>query len=163
MLVFMPRTWPLRNDGVAPGSDAEWLPRNCPKCGAWAVVGHGRRWRSAHDGQHGLIQVRRALCRRCGGAITVLPAWALPGTHYSLAARAQAVQRYIESQASLETCAPDTQTGRMADPHTLRRWFRRRLVSWWYCGMQPLLLLPTILAWDCFAVLPILVPEVRAP
>src|SRR5579862_9865790 len=162
MIVVIPRTWPLCNDGVAPTGNPDWLPRNCPQCGAWAVVGHGRRLRQAHDGQHDWIQVRRALCRRCGITITVLPAWALPGTHYTLAARAQAAHSYAEPHSTLEKCAPDTQAGiRVADPGTLRRWFQRRLVSWWNCWSQALLLVPTILAWDWAAAFRILTPEAR--
>ncbi len=164
MIVVIPRTWPLRKDGVALDGDPEWLPRNCPRCHAWAVVGHGRRRRLAHDGQHAWIVVRRAHCRCCDLTMTILPAWASPCTHYSLSARAQAVERCFERRLPLEQCAPDTLAGtRVADPSTLRRWIQRRLVSRWCCSLHAMLLLPTIVAWDCWAAFRILFPEAQSP
>lgn len=163
MIVVIPRTWPLRNDGSTQDADLEWLPRICPACWFAAVVGHGRRQRQAYDARHSFILVRRGLCQQCHTTLTVLPAWALPKTHYSLAARAQAVERYVEGQMPLEQCAPDTpEMSRIADPATLRRWFLRRLTSWWTCLERAFLLVPTILAWDLAAVLRILIPEAKA-
>lgn len=107
--------------------------------------------------------MRRGRCQHCRKTLTVLPAWALPKTHYSLAARAQAVERYVPEQMPLEQCAPDTPgMTRVADAATLRRWFLRRLTSWWSCLERAFLLLPTILAWDLAAALRILIPEARA-
>jgi hypothetical protein len=62
--------------------------------------------------------------------MSVLAAWAMPYTHYTLTARAEAVQRYVTEAIPLEQAAPVVQGGdRVADPGTLRRWFRRRLQS----------------------------------
>ncbi len=125
------------------------------------VIGHGRRHKQAHDAQHSSIRVRRGRCKRCGTTITVLPAWSLPYTHYSLEARREAADRYIES-ASLEQAAPPVQNpNRVADAATFRRWFQRRLTSWWNCLSNAFLLVPTILAWDWTAAVRILVPEVK--
>ena len=160
MIVVIPRTWPLRNDGSAQDADLEWLPRLCPACLRSAVVGHGRRQRQAYDARHSFIRVRRGLCQQCHTTLTILPAWALPKTHYSLAARAQAFERYVEGQMPQEQCAPDTpEMLRIADPATLRRWFLRRLTSWWTCLERAFLLVPTILAWDLAAALRILIAE----
>lgn len=107
--------------------------------------------------------MRRGLCRQCHTTLTVLRAWALPKTHYSLAARAQAVERCGEGQMPLEQCAPDTpEMSRVADPATLRRWVARRLTSWWSCLEKTFWSVPTILAWDLAATLRILIPEARA-
>ena len=79
VIVFIPRT----GDGCKPGEyDAEWLPRQCPVCGQVAIIGHGRRRRQAHDGLHDWILLRR-MCKVCGGTLTVLPAWCVPGAAYS--------------------------------------------------------------------------------
>ena len=128
------------------------------------MVGHGWRNRQAHDRQHSLIRVRRARCLRCGITITVLPAWAVPWAPYSLAARAQAVQHYVAEQMPLELCAPDTaEDARLTHPSTLRRWFQRRLASWWICLVQAPVLVPTIFAWDGVATARMLMLEATPP
>ncbi len=159
MFSFIPRTWPLRNDGVAEAGDPEWIPRTCPRCGVGRVIGHGRRWRQAHDAQHSVLRIRRGKCKQCRVTITVLPAWALPWTHYSLAARQQVLQRRLEQQMPLEQCSPDTKAGLVADPASLRRWLQRRLVSRWKWIQTGIFGLPTILAWDWWAAARMLIPE----
>jgi len=159
MFSVIPQTWPLRKDGVAQDVDPEWLPRRCPACGTGAVIGHGRRWRQAHDRQHDTIRIRRGRCKQCRITITVLPAWLLPGTQYGLAARHEAVRRYVNEQQSLERSAPDTHSARIADASTVGRWIRRRLGSWWTCLRQAIFLTPTIFAWDWPAAGRILIPE----
>jgi len=89
-----------------------------------AVIGHGRRRKQAHDAHHVCIRIRRGLCRQCHVTITVLPAWSLPYTHYSLATRAEAFKRGVEGRIPIEQAAPPVQDAdRVADPSTLRRWF----------------------------------------
>ena len=161
MIVVIPRTWPLGKDGVAAAANSEWLPRVCPACQIGEVIGHGRRRRQAHDAEHSHILVRRGRCKGCFVTITVLPAWALPWTHYSLAARACAVQRCVEQQMTLERSAPDTQAARIADPATIRRWFQRRLASHWLCLSKLAWLAHTILAWDFPAAARMLIPEAQ--
>lgn len=117
------------------------------------MVGHGRRNKPAHDQQHTFIRIRRAICNSCSQTITVLPAWSLPYTHYSLHARRQALSR-VEQGVRLEAATPLVRDpDRMADAATLRRWCRRRIESvvlcaaWlrqWPWRIRP----PTILAWD---------------
>lgn len=149
MIVVIPRTSPLRKGGVAEAYEPEWLPRRCPACSEWAVIGHGRRDKEAHDAQHTIICVRRGQCKQCRKTITVLPAWSLPYTHYSLAARLEALRRYTEDQAPLEQAAPATEDAdRVAAPPTLRRWFQRRLQSWMHCLHAAAISATTILAWD---------------
>jgi hypothetical protein len=76
VIVCIPRS----GDGCKPGGyDAEWLPRQCPACEQVAIVGHGRRRRQAHDAIHDSIVVRRGRCKVCGGTLTVLPCWCVPG------------------------------------------------------------------------------------
>lgn len=135
--------------------DSEWLPRECPACQQMAVVGHGRRWRSAHDRKHDKIRVRRGKCGRCDGTLTVLPVWCVPGAPYSLTARQDAMQRLADGvpieQAAADCLDPD----RIADPSTLRRWCWRRIESLVFLLNRA----PTILAWDWRAASRILIPE----
>ena len=160
VIVVIPRTWPLRKGEAPEPEDPEWLPRVCPACSRRSVIGHGRRSKQAHDSRHRRIQYRRGRCQHCGQTVTVLPAWSLPHTHYSLAARQQAVERYAAEGATLETAAPLLRDAdRVADASTLRRWFQRRLASGWTCLGHAPLLVPTILAWDWWASFRILVPE----
>ncbi len=162
MIVVIPRTWPLSKGEVAGAYDPEWLPRCCPACAEVAVIGHGRRRKQAHDAHHVCIRIRRGLCKQCHVTITVLPAWSLPYTHYSLATRAEAFKRGVEGRIPIEQAAPPVQDAdRVADPSTLRRWFERRLQSWWNCLHRAELLVPTILAWDWRAARRILIPEPR--
>ena len=55
----------------------------------------------------------------------MLPCFSLPYTHYSLVARSQSLQRYCIENCSWENAAPTVKDpDRIADPSTLRRWFR---------------------------------------
>jgi hypothetical protein len=160
MIVVIPRTWPLRKGEAPDPGDPEWLPRICPSCSRQSVVGHGRRSKQAHDSHDARIRYRRGLCRHCGKTVSALPAWSLPYTHYSLAARQQAVERYTEQGRTLEAAAPSLRDADLvADASTLRRWLQRRLTSCWTCLSRVPLLLPTILAWDWPASFRMLIPE----
>ena len=160
MIVVIPRSWPLSKGGAARDYDPEWLPRCCPACAEVAVIGHGRRSKQAHDAQHTIIRIRRGWCKQCHVTITVLPAWSLPYTRYSLAARAQAAEHYLRERIPIQQAAPVVQDGdRVADASTLRRWFWRRIESGWNCLRSAVLFLPTILAWDWRAAGRILIPE----
>jgi hypothetical protein len=99
--------------------------RRCPICDRDSIVGHGRRRKQAHDEYHHWIEIRRGICNRCGKTFTFLPPFSLPYTHYSLLARSQALRLYFVEDCSLESAAPTvTDPDRVADPSTLRRWFR---------------------------------------
>jgi transposase-like protein len=105
---------------------AEVMIRRCPVCEHDSIVGHGRRRKQAHDEHHDFIRVRRGICNECGKTFTLLPSFSLPYTHYSLPARAQALHRRFVEGCSWESAAPTLQdSDRVADPSTLRRWFRR--------------------------------------
>ena len=55
----------------------------------------------------------------------MLPRLSLPYTHYSLVARSQSLERYFAENCSWENAAPSVKDpDRVADPSTLRRWFR---------------------------------------
>lgn len=155
VIVFIPRS----AAGCNPGRlDGEWLPRQCPACAAVAVIGHGRRRRQAHDGTHDWILVRRGICKLCGGTLTVLPGWCVPGAPYSLAARQQALAALAQG-SSAEQAAPDCRDpDRLADASTVRRWFWRRIES-----LRFLLWAPTLLAWDWRAASRILFAEPTSP
>ena len=76
VIVFIP----CSGDGCKPGDcDGEWLPRDCPGCGRSSVIGHGRRFRQAHDQTHDSIRIRRGICRQCRRTLTVLPRCCIPG------------------------------------------------------------------------------------
>jgi hypothetical protein len=99
--------------------------RRCPICEQDSIIGHGRRRKQAHDEQHDWIQIRRGLCNQCGKTFTMLPPFSLPYTHYSVPARVQAVHRRFVDGRSWESAAPTVKDpNRVADPSTLRRWFR---------------------------------------
>src|SRR6266700_3555480 len=138
---------PCPADGCKRGEyDAEWLPRDCPCCG-WisVIIGHGRRFRQAHDDRHDSIWVRRGICRHCGRTLTVLPWWCVPWGHYSLPAREQAVARFAGGK-TLEQAAPDCRDpNRIADPSTIRRWAWRRIASlpWWLAAVRNFFCVPT--------------------
>jgi hypothetical protein len=120
-----------------------------------AVIGNGRRLRSAHDRDHDKIRVRRGRCRRCGRSVTALPAQCVPSASYSLIARQEAMQRIADGVA-VEQAAPDClDPDRIADPSTLRRWFRRRMESLAFALYR----VATVFAWDWRAAARILIPE----
>jgi hypothetical protein len=55
----------------------------------------------------------------------MLPPFSLPYTHYSVPARVQGVHRRFVEGRSWESAAPTVKDpNRVADPSTLRRWFR---------------------------------------
>jgi hypothetical protein len=155
VIVFIPRS----GEECKPGDfDAEWLPRQFPACGRIAIVGHGRRRRPAHDAIHAWIRVRRGICRVCGGTLTVLPWWCVPGAPYSLLARQVALQQLAQG-ASTEQAAPHCRDpDRLPDASTVRRWFWRCLA-----GVRFLLRIPTLLAWDWRAASRILIAEPSSP
>jgi hypothetical protein len=113
-----------------PGTDwaaaaAETIIRRCPVCACDSIVGHGRRRKQAHDEYHDWIGIRRGFCNICGKTFTFLPIFSLPYTHYSLIARSEALRRYFVDGCSWEAAAPPGKDPRrVADPSTLRRWFR---------------------------------------
>jgi hypothetical protein len=167
MIVVIPQTVSLSNCDLGEAGLLEWLPPSCPRCAADAIIGHGRRIRQAHDAHHAVIRIRRGLCKLCQLTLTVLPAWCLPYTHYTLPARAAALDQVAEGK-TLEQAAPPTQDpNRVADPATLRRWVQRRLVSGWACttlvhavgSLAAAMLSPTIFAWDWPAASRMLTPE----
>jgi hypothetical protein len=117
------------------------------------VIGHGRRFRQAHDRCHDSIRVRRGICNRCHQTLTVLPAWCVPNAPYNLPARQEALDRLVDGQ-TLEQAAPDCRDpDRVANPSTIRRWFWRRIESLLFFFS------PTILAWDWRAAARILIVE----
>ena len=154
VIVFIPRS----ADGSKPGDgDSEWLPRQCPACGQWAVVGHGRRWRPAHDQTHDKIRVRRGRCKSCRGTLTVLPDWCVPRAPYTLNARQHAITQ-LATGVPVDEAAPDCRDAdRMIDPSTVRRWFWQRIESLRF------LFSPTLLAWGFRDAARILVPEGSSP
>lgn len=162
MIVVIPCSWPNGKSEAAEKTDLEWLPRSCPRCAA-PVIGHGRRNKQAHDENRSGIRVRRGICKGCGKTITVLPAWSLPYTRYSLYARQQAVNRWIAG-ARLEDASPLVQDPDcVADPSTLRRWMRRRMAGLWrsIATLRMGTIPPTIFAWDWRAATGMLVPEAK--
>jgi len=112
--------------------EADWavagggeVARRCPVCLLDSIVGHGHRRKQAHDEHHDWIEIRRGVCQSCGKTITFLPLFSPPYTHYSLVARSEALRRYFIEGCSWETAAPPLKDpNRVADPATLRRWFR---------------------------------------
>ena len=144
------------------------LPRRCPVCRNDTIIGHGRRLRQSHDGQHEWIWVRRGICEPCRKTFTVLPDWLAPSGHYSLHCRQQSCER-IAAGDTAEQAAPHCKDPtRLPDPSTVRRWAQRRLISVWCwvrAGTQGVRFLrtPTILAWDLGALCRILPIEARSP
>jgi len=111
--------------------DADWaeagagLVRRCPVCLRDSIIGHGRRRKQAHDEDHDWIPIRRGRCKLCGKTFTLLPPFSPPYCHYSLMARSQALRRHFVEGCSWEAAAPVVKDpDRVADPSTLRRWFR---------------------------------------
>jgi len=162
MIVFIPRTDPQSNPWEEP--DWEWLPETCPACAAGPVNGHGRRRKQAHGRERCSIRYRRGICKCCDQTLTVLPAWSLPYTHYTLRTRQESGAGF-GSGRPLEEAAPTlADADRCPDAATLRRWFQRR-VSSLDCWLRLLgslrmwLAPPTILAWDWQWAIRILIPE----
>jgi len=111
--------------------DADWaevgteIVRGCPICLCDSIVGHGRRRKQAHDEDHDWIPIRRGLCTLCGKTFTLLPPFSPPYSRYSLIARSQALRRHFVEGCGWEAAAPVVKDpDRVADPSTLRRWFR---------------------------------------
>ena len=112
--------------------DADWaeasakiILRRCPICSQDSIIGHGRRRKQAHDEHHDWIGIRRGICNRCHKTFTFLPPFSPPYGHYSFIARSRALQRYFQEGHSWEAAAPTVKDpDRVADPSTLRRWFR---------------------------------------
>jgi hypothetical protein len=164
MIVVIPRTDPQCNPDQEP--DWEWLPRVCPACEQAAIVGHGRRWKQAHAPGCTRILIRRAICKLCQKTCTVLPAWSLPSTHYSVETRQQSWDRQREGESVMDAAPVLQDPDHSPDESTLRRWLRRRIEalgsglvlarSWQTLLWRPV---PTILAWDFRAALRILIPE----
>jgi hypothetical protein len=154
VIVFIPHS----AGKCKPDEDSEWLPRQCPACGQMAVIGHGRRRRQAHDGEQDWIVVRRGLCTVCGGTLTVLPSWCVPGSPYSFRARRQALDQLAQG-SPVEQAAPHCRDpDRSADGSTIRRWFWRRIES-----LRFLIFPPTLFAWDWRAAGRILIAEPLSP
>jgi hypothetical protein len=79
-----------------------------------SVVGHGRRWKQAHDKEQEWITIRRRICRPWGKTITFLPVFSLPYSYHSLIARSEALRRFFVEDCSWEQAAPPVK-----DPHRL--------------------------------------------
>ncbi len=123
MIVVIPQSDRPCNSGEEP--DWDWLPRICPACGERAVIGHGRRRKQAHDQQHTWIRIRRGFCKHCETTCTVLPAWSLPYSHYSVQTRQRSSERYCAG-APIERAAPILlDADRIPDASTLQGWFRQ--------------------------------------
>jgi hypothetical protein len=107
------------------GARAEVILRHCPLCAQDSIVGHGRRRKQAHDERHDWIGIRRGLCNRCGKTFTFLPSFSPPYGHYSFSARSQALHRhFLEGRCGVDAAPTVKDPDRVADPSTLRRWFR---------------------------------------
>ena len=144
------------------------LPRRCPVCRDYTIIGHGRRLRQGHDDQHECIWVRRGICEPCRKTFTILPDWLAPSGHYSLRCRQHSCER-IAAGDSAEQAAPHCKDPtHLPDPSTVLRWAQRRLLSVWCwvrAGAQGehFLRTPTLFAWDLGALCRILPIEARSP
>ena len=144
------------------------LPRRCPVCRDFTIIGHGRRFRHAHDDLHGFFWIRRGICPACRITFTVLPRSLVPLAPFSWRCRQLACERIAVGEP-LEQAAPDCRDpSRSPDPSTLRRWVRRRILSLGCCLKaailtQPFFRLPTMLAWDLSVLCRILPVEARSP
>jgi hypothetical protein len=147
------------------------LPRVCPFCGGWTIIGHGRRIRQAHDQWHVQIWIRRGLCRPCKKIVTVLPDWSPPSGHYSLHCRQEAWKLLRQAGGNWERSVPDVaDASRLPDPSTVRRWAERLVhlgtplaAKFWQATGWRASTPPTILAWDWAAIRRILPLEARSP
>jgi len=165
LFIALPEAKDNSDPGVIP---LDLLPRRCPACRDYTIIGHGRRLRQAHDDRHESIWVRRGICHPCGKTFTILPDWLLPSAPFSLRCRRQACESIAAGDA-VELVAPHCKDpSRSPDPSTLRRWAQRRLISVW-CWIkigvkdQHFLRTPTISAWDLGALCRILPFEARSP
>lgn len=124
-ILFIPRSLERCNpeaDWAVAG--VEYLARQCPKCGSDSIIGHGRRYKQAHDEHHDWIRIRRGICKLCGKTFTFLPWLSPPYGHYSLITRSRALQRYFGEHCSLDMAAPLVKDpDRIPVVSTLRRWF----------------------------------------
>jgi hypothetical protein len=124
-ILFIPLSAAQGNRDIDWAEVCAGMIRRCPVCLRDSIVGHGRRRKQAHDEDHDWIGIRRGLCTVCGKTFTLLPPFSPPYCHYSLMARSQALRRYLVEGCSWETAAPVIKDPhRVADPSTLRRWFR---------------------------------------
>lgn len=125
-ILFIPLSAAQSNLDIDWAEACAGIIRRCPLCLRDSIVGHGRRRKQAHDEDHDWIEIRRGLCNLCGKTFTLLPPLSPPYCHYSLMARSQALRRYFVEGCSWETAAPVVKDpDRVADPSTLRRWFRK--------------------------------------
>ena len=149
----------------------QMLPRRCPFCGRGTIIGHGRRFKQAHDQRSQGIWIRRGLCRPCQKTFTVLPDWSPPSGHYSLHCRQKAWELLRQADCNWERSIPDiADTLRSPDPSTVRRWAARLLhlgtllaMKFWQTVGCNLSTPPTILAWDWRMIRRILPLEASSP
>jgi hypothetical protein len=147
------------------------LPRLCPLCCNRSIIGHGRRFKQAHDAWHQQIWIRRGLCRQCRKTFTVLPDWSPPSGSYSLHCRQNAWERLRQPGSNWEQSVPDVaDASRSPDPSTVRRWAVRLLqlgallaAKLWLAAGWSTSTFPTILAWDWDSIRRILPIEARSP
>jgi hypothetical protein len=137
-------------------------------CSGETIIGHGLRFRQAHDAAHDRMCVRRGICRHCHTTFTFLPQWLTPSGQFTLHCREQACERIGDGE-SFERAVPQCKDpSRLPDPSTVRRWAQRRLCSLW-CWLkiggvtEHFLRAPTIVAWDLGALCRILLIEARSP
>ena len=124
-ILFIPLSDAQNNLGADWAEAGAEIIRRCPVCLCDSIIGHGRRRKQAHDEDHDWISIRRGLCNLCGKTFTLLPSFSPPYCRYSLMARSQALQRRFVEGCSWETAAPVVKDpDHVADPSTLRRWFR---------------------------------------
>jgi len=124
-ILFIPLSAAQNNLETDWAACTDFILRRCPVCNRESIIGHGRRRKQAHDEDHDWIRIRRGLCNLCGKTFTLLPPFSPPYGHYSLVARSQALRRRFVEGCSWEAAAPSLKDpDRVADPSTLRRWFR---------------------------------------
>jgi len=100
LVIALPETEDKHHAGVTEIPLARLL-RLCPLCGNRTIIGHGRRFKQAHDQRHEQISIRRGLCRPCQKTFTMLPDWSPPSGHYSLHCRQQAWELLRQSDRQL--------------------------------------------------------------
>jgi hypothetical protein len=131
-ILFIPLSaaqYNLETDWAEAGTEV--ILRRCPICSEDSIIGHGCRRKQVHDEHHDWIGIRRGRCNRCGKTFTFLPPFSPPYGHYSFIARSQALRRYFLEGRAWEAAAPTVKDpDRVADPSTLRRWFRSLDSSW---------------------------------